>query len=253
MFTVNWITLFYVFIHTHSLLATIGVYLWTLSCQPLIKSPSSLLSPLTEAVLRDCARVPVSAHFQCQPAPRRVPEGGGAQPLPVRHPAGHSAGHPVRLWHCQSCQATCHCDNKRKQQLTKIQRHSWHTENTVYNHVANFNLIGVNTIWFFLFPHNQCTFLEVGKSSLFFFKVNHAKLQIKHLFIWLVLFFLITVIRSKGQNLLLFFTSQRENILFHSFKKCNVISRGPWGRVSCIAELPEKTKVCEDAWPQGSE
>ncbi len=37
-------------------------YLWVLSCQPLIKASSSLLS-LTEAVLRDCARVPVSAHF----------------------------------------------------------------------------------------------------------------------------------------------------------------------------------------------
>ncbi len=82
--------------HTQSLLTTTKVYLWTLSCQSLIESPSSLLS-LTEAVLGDCARVSVSAHFECQPAPWRVPEGHRAQPLPVRHPAGHSAGHPVRL------------------------------------------------------------------------------------------------------------------------------------------------------------
>lgn len=152
MFTVNWITLFYVFIHTH----TACWPQWGFIYGRCHVSPLSSLHhpsfPLTEAVLRDCARVPVPAHFQCQPAPRRVPEGGRAQPLPIRHPAGHSAGHPVRLWHCQSCQATCHCDNKRKQQLTKIQRHSWHPENTVYNHVAIFNLIGVNTL-FFVSPH----------------------------------------------------------------------------------------------------
>lgn len=55
--------------------------------------------PLTEAVLRDCARVSVSPDRQRQQASRGVPEGGGAQPLPIRHPAGHSAGHPVCLRH----------------------------------------------------------------------------------------------------------------------------------------------------------
>lgn len=83
-----------------------------------LSSLHRLSFPHTEAELGDRARVSVSAHFERQPAPRRVPEGRGAQPLPVGHPAGHTAGHPVRLWHCQSCQATCHCDNQRKQQLT---------------------------------------------------------------------------------------------------------------------------------------
>lgn len=129
----------FMFTHTHSPLTTMRVYLLTLSCQSLIESPSSILS-LTEAVLGDCARVSVSAHFKCQSAPWRVPEGHRAQPLPVGHPAGHSAGHPVRLWHCQSCQATCHCDNQRKQQLTLTQRHSWCTQNS-----SMMLLISVNT------------------------------------------------------------------------------------------------------------
>lgn len=55
--------------------------------------------PLTEAVLRDGAGLSVSPDRQRQQASRGVPEGGGAQPLPVRHPARHPAGHPVRLRH----------------------------------------------------------------------------------------------------------------------------------------------------------
>lgn len=74
---------------------------------------------LTEAIPGDGAQLSFFADLQCQPAPCWVPEGCRAQPLPVRHPARHSAGHPVRLWYCQSSQAACYRDNQREHQLTR--------------------------------------------------------------------------------------------------------------------------------------
>lgn len=127
----------------------IWTYLLTLSCRPLIESPSSLPSP-TEAVLWDCSRVSVSAHFECQPTAWRVPEGRRAQSLPIGHPAGHSAGHPVRLWYCQSCQAACHCDNQRKQQLKPKDI----SDAPKIDLISDFSLISVNAT--FCSPISQC-------------------------------------------------------------------------------------------------
>lgn len=136
----------------------IWMNLWTLSCRPLIESPSSLPSP-TGAVLGHCSRVSVSAHIERQPTARRVPEGRRAQPLPIGHPAGHSAGYPVRLWYCQSCQGTCHWDNQRKQQLKPKDI----SDAPKIDLISDFSLISVN----FCSPLCQCkhsnTFLELGK------------------------------------------------------------------------------------------
>lgn len=153
------------FTHKHGALGPtdhneIWMNLWTLSCRPLIESPSSLPSP-TEAVLGDRSRVSVSAHFECQSTARRVPEGRRAQPLPIRHPAGHSAGHPVRLWYSQSCQATCHCDNQRKQQLKPKDI----SDAPKIDLISKFSLISVNAT--FCSPISQCershTFLKLGE------------------------------------------------------------------------------------------
>lgn len=82
MFTVNRITLFYVDSHTHpdGPAATMGVYLWPLSCQPHIKPPSSLLfspqRPSSETVRGSLCLLTSSAsrlHGECQKAAEHNP------------------------------------------------------------------------------------------------------------------------------------------------------------------------------------
>lgn len=105
-----WWVGFNVYVNTHSLslslithIVPVGI-LWGVSVSgrcpslSLTESPSFSLSP--ETVLGDRAKLLVSADLQRQQAPWRMPEGHGSQPLPGGHAAGHSTGHPVRLWHC---------------------------------------------------------------------------------------------------------------------------------------------------------
>lgn len=61
---------------------------------------------------------PAPADIQCLPTPVRVQEDPPRGPRPAHgHPAGHTAGHPVCIWHCQGRQAAGHHHHQREQQL----------------------------------------------------------------------------------------------------------------------------------------
>lgn len=135
---------------------------------PTVPPASSLL--YSEAMLRHSARVPAAAHLQCQPAPGGVPEGHVPWPLPLRHAAGHAAGHPVRLRHCQGCQTTRHCDNQRKQQL-------------IFNPKTNFPL-GYLKMLLWLISSYQCYVMLLFVCLHFYLKclIGHSGFLVKNVY-----------------------------------------------------------------------
>lgn len=70
--------------------------------------------------------LPPPVGFQCLAVTGRVSQGSTYGPGGPRSglPTSHSAGHPVRLWHCQGCQATGHHHHSWKETVTHPM-HGW--------------------------------------------------------------------------------------------------------------------------------